>query len=183
MDKDRERWNKKYSEGFKGEDKPSKLLIDFIGFATKGRALDIAAGLGRNSFFMAENGFFVDAVDISDIAIERLKNLHSNINPIHQDIRLFRPNPDSYDLIVNINFLDRNFFPYIKESLKESGILIFETFLEGSNFKTSKDFLARKNELLHSFLSMNIIFYHEREVLTCQGEKAYKAYLVAQKRC
>lgn len=180
---DRERWNKKYMEGFKRGKDPSKLLVDFISLATKGRALDIAAGLGRNSLFMAENGFFVDAVDISDVAIERLKTLHPHINPIHQDLRLFRPEPDSYNLIVNINFLDRTLFPYIKESLKKDGVLIFETFLEGTDFKTSMDYLLRRNELLHSFLSLDILFYQEKEVLSSDGKRGYKAYLVAKKRC
>jgi hypothetical protein len=60
--------------------------------------------------------------------------------------------------------------------------LIFETFLEGSPLKNS-DFLLRKNELLHSFLSLEIVYYQEKEVITCKNGKAYKAYLVAIKRC
>ncbi len=179
---DRERWNKKYNEGFLGEKKPSDLLLHYYHLAKVGKALDLAAGLGRNSLFLAEKGFLVDAVDISDHAIEKLKTLHENINPIHADLKTFRPQPDSYDLIVNINFLERNLFPYIKESLKKDGVLIFETFLEGSPSK-NKDFLLRKNELLHSFILLEIIFYQEKEVVTCKNEKAFKAYLVAIKRC
>jgi len=116
------------------------------------------------------------------VAIEKLKTLHPNINPIHQDLKIYRPEKDRYDLIININFLERILFPYIKEALKKNGVLIFETFLEGSPSKNT-DFLLRKNELLHSFLSLEIVFYQEKEVITCKNEKACKAYLVAIKRC
>ncbi|WP_028950256.1 class I SAM-dependent methyltransferase [Sulfurihydrogenibium subterraneum] len=182
-DKDRERWNKKYLEGFLPKEEPSQILKDFIHLSNKGRALDIAAGLGRNALFLAQNGFLVDAVDISDVAIEKLKNLHPNINPIHADLKEYRPAQNSYDLIVNLNFLERSLFPYIREALKEGGVLIFETFLEGSPSKTNKDFLLRKNELLHSFLSLHIVFYQEKQVITCNQESAYKASLVAIKKC
>lgn len=180
---DRERWNNKYLQGFESDKNPSKLLIEFIHLSKKGKALDIAAGLGRNSLFLAENGFIVDAVDISDVAIEKLKTLHKNINPIHADLKTFRPSENSYDLIINFNFLERSLFPYIKDALKKDGVLIFETFLEGSPAKTNKDFLLRKNELLHSFLSLEILFYQEKQVITCKEEIAYKAQLVAIKKC
>lgn len=179
---DKERWNKKYSEGFLGEKKVSDILLNYYHIAKIGKALDLAAGLGRNSLFLAEKGFLVDAVDISDVAIEKLKKLHENINPIQADLKTYRSQTNNYDLIVNINFLERSLFPYIKEALKKDGVLIFETFLEGSPSK-NKDFLLRKNELLHSFISFEILFYQEKEVITCKDEKAFKAYLVAIKRC
>jgi len=179
---DRERWNQKYLSGFSAEKEPSEIVKNFYHLAKVGRVLDIAAGLGRNSLFLAEKGFTVDAVDVSDVAIEKLKTLHPNINPIHQDLKIYRPEKDKYDLIININFLERILFPYIKEALKKDGVLIFETFLEGSPSKNS-DFLLRKNELLHSFLSLEIVYYQEKEVITCKNEKACKAYLVATKRC
>ncbi|WP_297889177.1 class I SAM-dependent methyltransferase [Sulfurihydrogenibium sp.] len=180
---DRERWNKKYLQGFKGENNPSQLLVDFVHLANKGKALDIASGLGRNSLFLAQNGFLVDAVDISDVAIEKLKTLHPNINPIHADLKTFRPSENAYDLVINFNFLERTLFAYIKESLKKDGVLIFETFLEGSPAKTNRDFLLRKNELLHAFLSMEVVFYQEKRIINSDNEVAYKAQLVAIKRC
>lgn len=180
---DRERWNKKYTEGFEAEKDPSDLLINFLHLAKKGKALDVAAGLGRNSLFLAENGFFVDAVDISDVAIENLKSLHPNINPIHADLKTYRPQKESYELIINFNFLERSLFPYLKEALKKDGVLIFETFVEGTTSKTNKDYILRKNELLHSFLSLEVIFYQERPVKNSKEETVYKASLVAIKRC
>ncbi|MCX7760358.1 MAG: class I SAM-dependent methyltransferase [Hydrogenothermaceae bacterium] len=183
MSIDRERWNKKYSEGFIGEKEPSEIVVKYYNLSQIGNALDIAAGLGRNSLFLAERGFKVDAIDVSDFAVEKLKSLHPNINPIHADLKSYRPEAEKYELIININFLERTLFPYIIEALKPKGVLIFETFLEGSPSKSSRDFLLRQNELLYAFLQLNIIYYEEKDVYTCKGEQARKAYLVAQKRC
>lgn len=180
---DRERWNSKYIQSFVGETEPSELLVEFTSSVCVGRALDVAAGFGRNSLFLAERGFIVDAVDISDIAIERLRSLHENIIPIHADLAKFRPPPNMYDLIVNVNFLERSLFPYLVEALKVGGFLLFETFMVGSPSKTNKDFLLRKNELLHAFLNLRVMFYQEKIVINKNGEEAYKAYLVAKKEC
>ncbi|MEJ5173199.1 MAG: methyltransferase domain-containing protein [Hydrogenothermaceae bacterium] len=183
MSIDRDRWNKKYSEGFIAEKDPSEIVVKYYNLSKVGNALDIAAGLGRNSLFLAERGFNVDAIDISDFAIEKLKSLHPNINPIHADLKSYRPETERYELIININFLERTLFPYIIEALKPEGVVIFETFLEGSPSRSNRDFLLRQNELLYAFLKLNIIYYEEKDVYTCKGEQARKAYLVAQKRC
>ena len=40
----------------------------------KGRALDLAAGLGGDSCFLAEQGLTVDAIDISTVAMDWVNN-------------------------------------------------------------------------------------------------------------
>ncbi len=187
MEKDRERWNKKYSEGKFPLDKPAPFLTKHYKLAKVGKALDIAAGLGRNSLFLAEKGFKVDAVDISDVAFDKLSKLHPNINPIQADLDTYQIPKNEYDLIININFLSRRLLPYIKEGLKKDGILIFQTFLEEDEpdlaVPSNRDFLLRKNELLHSFLQLRILFYKENKVVKCDGTKSYLASLVARKEC
>jgi SAM-dependent methyltransferase len=51
--------------------KPDESLVDHVrsGRIPAGRALDIGCGPGRNSLFLAANGFEVDAVDLSPTAI------------------------------------------------------------------------------------------------------------------
>jgi len=179
---DRLRWNKRYQEEFDLFDKnPSEIVMQYYKIANIGKALDIACGLGRNSIFLAEKGFIVDAVDISDIALKNIK--HQNIKTYQADLSDYKIEKESYDLIININFVERRLFPHIKDGLKKDGVLIFETFLEGSPQTSNKPYLLKKNELLHSFLSLQIIFYQEKEVITHKNEKAYKASLVAVKRC
>ncbi len=187
MEQDRERWNKKYSEGKFPLEKPSELLVKYIDLAPKGRALDIAAGLGRNSLFLAEKGFKVDAIDYSDIAVQKLKSLHPNINPVQADLDTYRIEENQYDLIINFNYLNRRLFPQIIYGLKPDGLLIFQTFLDGEEEglaqPSNPDFLLKKNELLHSFLRLRVLFYKEEKVTKCDGSTSYQASLVAKKEC
>ncbi|WP_457641482.1 class I SAM-dependent methyltransferase [Persephonella sp.] len=184
MEKDREKWNKRYSEEEFPWKEPSEIVKKFFHLAKIGKALDIAAGLGRNSLFLAKKGFKVDAVDISDVAIQKLKSLHKNINPIHEDLDRFNICENRYDLITNINFLNRRLFPQIIEGLKKDGVLIFETFLmEKKTERNKKEYYLRNNELLHSFLKLNIIYYEEKIKEKPTGEKSFVASLVAIKKC
>lgn len=73
---DRERWNGRYAAGEYGERRwPSDFLKESLDRLPRGRALDLACGLGRNARFLAENGWQVDAVDVSDVALRKAETL------------------------------------------------------------------------------------------------------------
>ncbi|RMD46092.1 MAG: methyltransferase domain-containing protein [Aquificota bacterium] len=186
MNKDKEKWNEKYLKEDFPWDSPSEIVEKFYRFAPEGKALDIACGLGRNSIFLAEKGFQVDAVDISDVALKKLQG-KKHINPIEADLDIYNIEKNRYSLIININYLNRRLFPQIKEGLINGGVLIFETFTlheeEGFMHPKNRDFLLRKNELLHSFCDMYIIYYQEKVVTKPDGEKAFISSLVAKKEC
>ncbi len=185
MEKDRERWNRKYSEEDFPWKEPSEIVDKFYHLARKGRALDVACGTGRNAIFLAEKGFKVDAVDISDVALNKIN--HPNINTIQADLDFYRIDENSYDLIININFLSRRLIPYIKEGLKEGGVVIFETFTlkEGEDYfqPENREYLLRPNELLRLFSEFYILFYQEKDKVKPDGKKAFVSSLVAVKKC
>lgn len=184
MEKDRLRWNKKYSEN-QYDSHVSETVKNFYSYAQKGKALDIASGMGKNALFLEEKGFIVDAVDISDYALEELRQENSSINTIETDLDSYIIKPEHYDLILNIRFLQRRLFPYMREGLKKGGLLIFESYLETEDMYLkrpfNRDYLLRKNELLHSFLSLRIIYYQEKRVGASSEEILYKASLVGLK--
>lgn len=186
MEQDREKWNKKYKEEEYLLKEPSDIVKKFASIAPKGKALDIACGLGRNAKYLAKLGFEVDAVDISDVAISQLKNI-PNINPILADLDFYQLPENKYSLILNINYLNRNLFPQIKEALINSGVLIFETFTLDKDKKfdqpKNKNYLLRKNELLRSFSDLYIIYYEEKIITKPNGEKGFISSLVAKKEC
>lgn len=167
MKTDREKWNAKYQHA--GDEVPLCDAVQrFWPLApAKGRVLDLAAGLGGNSIFLAEQGFDVDALDISDVALQRFKGKHPRVNAICADLDTHSIPAETYDLILNIHFLNRRLFPLIIEGLKPGGLLIVETFLEGDPRHTDqtacRDYLLRPNELLHAFLKLNVLFYEEKE--------------------
>lgn len=163
MKEDQDRWNKRYQQS-DHSDTPSRLVTDFVSLAPRGRALDIATGRGRNALFLAQRGFDVTAVDISDKALENIKGRFPNLHPVRADLDTFDIPPTSYSLIVNIRFLSRRLFPQIIGGLKTGGILIFEGLLEGpgGSEKTSHpEYRLQTNELLQRFLELRIVYYRE----------------------
>ena len=180
---DKERWNKRHvQQPMRGSVEP--VVERYLGEAKLGTALDIACGIGRNTHYLAEKGFLVDAVDISDYALGEVKNL-ATINKIETDLDTYNLELNKYDLILNINYLSRRLFPQIKEALKSGGTLIFETFIvaHGDFAQPSNpEFLLRKNELLHAFIGLDIVYYEERDDVNLRGEKTRVASLVAQKK-
>lgn len=183
MRQDRKKWNEKYADGAYST-RSSGIVQQFYKLAPKGRALDIAAGAGRNAIFLADKGFKVDAVDISDVAIEKLSGRHPNLQPICADLDDYVIPVNRYSLIVNIRFLNRRIFPHIREGLVPGGILIFETYLEDPRATTldpvCRDYLLRGNELLHCFLALKILYYREA-TRRIKGSLRPTAALVAEK--
>ena len=183
MLEDKQRWNKKYKENPMPEH-TSVLLEKYLDHAHIGQALDVACGTGRNTHFLAEKGFLVDAVDISDYALSQIKN-NSIITKIEADLDTYNITPNTYDLIVNTNFLNRRLVSQMKDALKSGGVLVFETFIVAhGDFQmptTNLDYLLRKNELLHNFIGLDIIYYEEKIDTNLKGEKIKLASLVAQK--
>ena len=183
MIEDKQRWNEKYLEKPKQEN-VSDLVEKYIDHANVGQAIDVACGTGRNTHFMALKGFEVDAVDISDVALKAIKK-SSNIKKIDADLDKYNITPRKYDLIVNINYLNRRLVPQMKDGLKDGGLIIFETFLLAHgefNLPTMNlEYLLRKNELLHSFIGLDVIYYEERIDINEKGERVKVASLVAKK--
>ncbi len=181
MQDDRLKWNGKYERGDYPEE-ASKIVRDFCRLARPGRALDLAAGGGRNAVFLAEQGFVVDAVDISDAGLALFAGHHPNTRCLCADLDTWEIPPRRYDLIVSTLFLSRRLFPQISEGLKPGGLLIFESLLEGpgraGEGETCRDYLLRPNELLHAFLRLRVIHYSESWCRPASGTKP-KAALVA----
>ncbi len=184
MTEDKERWNKKYLE-YPMPGHVTPILEKYLNHANSGHALDIACGTGRNTHFLADNGFSVDAVDFSDYALSKVKK-NTLINKIDADLDKYNITPKNYDLIVNVNYLNRRLSSQIKDALKPGGVVVFETFLvaHGEFFHqtTNMDYLLRKNELLHTFIGLDVIYYEEREDVNLRGEKVKLASIVAKKQ-
>lgn len=71
-----------------------------------GRAVDLAAGEGRNALWLAEQGWQVTAVDFSAVGLEKGRRLlaaHERARDLHvawvqHDVLTFDPGPVGYDL-------------------------------------------------------------------------------------
>ena len=130
----------------------AKLEEDMKYFPVKGNVLDIACGDGRNSIFLSKQGYVVDAIDFSKVALDRLNNF-ANIEG--QRIRTTQVDLsdnavfdrlDEYDLIIINHFrLDKSLFPKLSKHLKDNGVLWVNGFREipGNNPNiTVRDLIA-----------------------------------------
>ena len=150
----------------------------------------MATGEGRNAVFLAQNGFEVDAVDISEKGLRKARKLAREkgvkVNALLVDLDHYQIERERYDLIANFYFLKRRLIPKIREGLKKGGKVIFETYLlehrklATGGPKQAKYFL-KPNELLRLFKDFRILFYREG-IIREGGKRKAVASLIAEKR-
>jgi SAM-dependent methyltransferase len=190
---DRKKWNEKHAGAHAhDEESPSPFLREIFASASwtiePGRALDVAAGKGRNAIFLAARGFRVDAMDISAVALEEGRKVAAAkglaVHFIETDLDRADLPEAAYDLIVNFNFLERALIPKMKCALKPGGHIVFETFLiDQKEFGHPRNpaYLLGHNELLDLFRDFRVLFYREGKVI--QGEKeSVRAGFLGRKR-
>jgi 2-polyprenyl-3-methyl-5-hydroxy-6-metoxy-1,4-benzoquinol methylase len=186
---DQGRWDKKYREKkFELNQDANSILKKNIRLFPKEKALDVAAGEGRNAIFLARNGFNVEAVDISKIGLSRARKLAKaqgvKIKTIMADLDNYSIPSGHYDLIIDFYFLDRRLIPQIKKGLKKGGMVVFETYTSeqkdlGTGGPKGLKYLLRPNELLRLFQDFRILFYREG-VFREGGKRRAIASLIAQ---
>ena len=186
-DTDRTRWNERYEAGeYADRTYPSELLAAWIDRLPRGRALDIACGRGRNAIFLAANGYAVDAVDISGVALalarERADAEGLDVNWIEADLDRHRVERDAYDVIVVARFLSRPLIPRLVDALRPGGHVVYDHhYITPAEVKgpRSRRFRARPNELLERFRALRILSYEEGIVADPDGSRMALARLVA----
>jgi SAM-dependent methyltransferase len=101
-------WNERYaaSERLFSAD-PDGTLVELAGGLPPGRALDLGAGEGRNSLWLASLGWRVTAVDLSDVALTRLAasavEHDLNVTTEVADMNEFLGRAGRFDLVVLAN--------------------------------------------------------------------------------
>ena len=153
---------------------PDQWLVEMTADLQPGRAWEPACGMGHNAVWLAEQGWNVDAVDISPVALKHAKQLakrHAlSVNWIAADLDEFTPTESHYDLVVVFRFLDRHRLPGIlKSSLKPGGILLYETFSAAQfdrpdNHLRKRQFALEEDELPRLFGELKEYHYSEREL-------------------
>jgi SAM-dependent methyltransferase len=130
---------------------PSTWIVQWAGLiAPRAAVLDVAAGGGRHSRFLAARNHKVTAVDrdISALATE------ADIESLQADLEDGSPWPlagRTFGGVVVTNYLHRPLFPVLLASLRPGGVLLFETFMEGNERfgrPNRPEFLLKDGELL-----------------------------------
>lgn len=186
-EEDRHRWEQKHRTA-PPQEEPSPFLVDqIVRVPQGGTALDVAAGRGRNSVFLARHGFSVDAMDISPTAVGEVNRLATELglplNGIQTDLDAVNLPASRYELVIVINYLNRSLIPKLKTALKPGGYVIYETFLVDQKeigHPTNPLYLLEHNELLDLFREFRTLFYREGMFVE-RGESRFVASLFAKK--
>jgi len=142
-----EMWDKRFSTpNYVFGEEPNAFLVSQAALLGKGHALALADGEGRNSVWLAQQGFTVDAFDFSAPAIVKAQALADKhqvqVNFSCCAWQNFDWKPAHYDLVAGIFFqfatpAERTeLFEKIKQSLKPGGVLVIQGY--GKNQLTYK---------------------------------------------
>jgi len=186
---ERARWESRYAaRAGLNASAPSDFLRDNRDqLPARGQACDLGAGEGRNAIFLAHQGLEVLAIDFSLGALEKCGTLAREqgvaLHRVAADLSNFWLPDQTFDCIINFDFLLRQLAPRIIAALKTGGVLVFETMTtEYRRFKPgfNSDFLLQPGELIEMFRGLHLIKYRET---VCETRNSFRAVasLIARK--
>jgi tellurite methyltransferase len=180
----RETWDARYRQRGTAPGPPSDWLAANRGLLRGTRALDLACGTGRNALWLARLGFTVDALDISEVAIESLQGVTAGVHARAVDLER-EPLPiGGYDVVVMINYLQRDLFAGAAAALAPGGVLVAETVtrahVEQLGRSFDERFLLAPGELRSAFGGLEVLRYQEG-VVQRSGRPRAVAAIVAQR--
>ena len=190
---DQEKWDRKYQENpaLRQKRSPSPLLERYVPAQAGAKALDVACGTGRHALWLAKRGWKVDALDLSPVALQILtermqeEGVREKITTLLRDLDDYAPEPESYDLIVMANYLDRPLIRRLQSALTPGGLFFLETYLEDpANEKKNANpaFLLRPGELPQIFAEgFEVLAYEEFPNESFEMFRMMKAAIVAKR--
>jgi len=141
---DRSKWNEHYRGRPCAEmSEPNALLVEWLPklevASPSPLAADVACGEGRHALYLARRGWRVEAMDISDVALENLAALaRAEGLDVTCLVRDFEPEPpavmpkieaDRYDLAVVMRYTNLPLLAQLAKALRPGGYLVAEAYL------------------------------------------------------
>jgi SAM-dependent methyltransferase len=137
LERERIRWNKSLTKDstYRFNKNPNTLLIETVRNKKPGKALDIGMGQGRNTIYLAQQGWDVTGVDIADEAINYAKSRAAKarvkINTELIPMEKYNYGVNKWDLVIHVYegcLEDESKTNKILKSLKSGGLFVFEFF-------------------------------------------------------
>lgn len=170
---ERTSWDRRYAAGdYQPRTSTSRFFDEWLPEVLRagppGRALDVATGTGRHALDMAESGFAVDAVDISEVALtmaaRNARERGLDVNWVCADLDDYRPT-GSYRLIAVFRYRNLRLWPALAAALDDGGWVLVEHHLRTTavvDGPPNDEFRVAPGELLDTFGALRVLHYSER---------------------
>jgi 2-polyprenyl-3-methyl-5-hydroxy-6-metoxy-1,4-benzoquinol methylase len=101
-----ETWDARYAESDRmWSGRPNQRLVEEVSELEPGRALDVGCGEGADAVWLAQRGWRVTALDVSEVALARVRahageaGVADLVETLHHDLIGAGPAPGRYDLV------------------------------------------------------------------------------------
>lgn len=149
---------------------PRQIVYDILKYKTRGRVLDLGAGFGRHSLFLASKGFTVTAIEKEEARLLRLeqqaKNLPADISAVCADMTEFQT-AETFDVIIAamvLHYLQKKDIVVMIKKMKEwttaGGINVISAYTD-QNPIALRSYQFKVNELKE--------YYADWEILQCEN--------------
>jgi len=194
-DDERERWNQKYREasGAGTWTVPDPFLAQAFSkyilplFPCGASALDLAGGAGRHAIWLAQQGWEVTLIDISETGVEQARQnagpLASHIHFVVDDLTRFKASQTEFEarfeVVMEFFYLERKIFSEIVKAVRPGGLLAYKTLTVAqaklAGGPKNRAHLLEPGELLQLARGLCVLHYQE------EAAKKATAELVARK--
>jgi len=185
------KWEERFRRpGYWAGPEPAPFLREILPLLGKpGTALELAMGEGRNAVFLAEQGWRVTGVELTEAGLAKAEALASErkvrtwrgeaagnsslslqapsagVLLLQGDISTCAIPACPWDLLLVVNFLIRDALPAIRQALRPGSLLAYETYtvhqLRFDGGPRSREFLLEPGELRAAFADLDILIYRE----------------------
>ena len=177
MSRESEYYDKLYSENAVtfGKGMPEGIVTEIVAQRTSGSVLELGAGEGRNSLFLAQQGFDVTAQDQAKVGIDKIRkqaaerglNIHAEVGDARTALA-----DGNFDIIVStfmLHHLSRQealaLIQRIQDCTNVEGLNAIAAFTNDGDFYNEKPdtskFYPHKNELRELYEGWEIVNYTE----------------------
>jgi SAM-dependent methyltransferase len=162
---------------------PSGLLVEAIRNLRPGKALDVGMGQGRNSIYLARQGWDVTGFDVSRAGLAEAGRLAAaagvHIKTVLASDEEFDFGSSRWDLIAILYPLEKRSVYQARNALKPGGTVVVECSHREAG---EKSFGFETNELLKIFAGFRIVKYEDtRGMHEWSGKETRLVHLIARK--
>jgi SAM-dependent methyltransferase len=165
---------------------PNAFLVEMVRGRKPGKALDVGMGEGRNSIFLAQQGWTVTGFDTADEGVRRANSraqrLGLKLSTVVTSFEQFNFGENQWDLIVLTYEPTKSIVPKIERALRPGGaVLIEDRHIDTRRVWPAGSF--ENNELISLFPTLRVLRYEDVWATPDWSAKGVKERLARESGC